>query len=290
MKIPLFRNSILHFLVICVFWGCSADPDEGPIRTLEKKTELNLPYGTAANQLLDIYLPAERSVETTRLLLYIHGGAWINGSKEEFVGFRKSMEGIFPDYAFASINYSLYDFESGSNKFPAQENDVLDAINFVISKSSEWNISDRIVLAGASAGGHLALLHAYKHQEIGNIQAVIAFFPPTDLAALYNISPITTQVGLQGLVGGTPQSDPDAFAASSPIHFVDEESVPTIFFHGTLDRIVPISQSESLAGSLKSAGVNYKFTIVPDQGHGFQEAIYPPLLQEAALFLENNKQ
>lgn len=35
-------------------------------------------------------------------------------------------------------------------------------------------------LAGASAGGHLALLHAYKHQGTGNIQAVIAFFPPTD--------------------------------------------------------------------------------------------------------------
>lgn len=130
------------------------------------------------------------------------------------------MERIFPDYAFAAFNYSLYDFGSGGNKFPAQKNDVIEAINFVISKSSEWNISDRIVLAGASAGGYLALLHVYKHQEIGNIRAVIAFFPPTDLASLYNFSPITTKVGLQGLVGGTPQSCPDAFAASSPIHFV----------------------------------------------------------------------
>ncbi|UZD21771.1 alpha/beta hydrolase [Algoriphagus halophytocola] len=288
MKIFLtfFRNSSFLVFATLILLACSSEPDENPITGLPEKTELNLSYGTTGNQLLDIYLPAGRSTASTPVMIYIHGGAWVEGSKEEFVAFKDLMSAVLPDYAFVAINYNLYNLNTGANGFPQQENDVIDAVTFVLSKSSEWNISDKIVLAGASAGGHLALLHAYKHQEIGDIQAAIAFFPPTDLTALYEFSPIT-KLGLQGLIGGTPESNPEGYVDSSPVEFVDSESVPTLFFHGTVDTVVPISQSEILADALESAGVAHQFTIVPNEGHGFQDSTYPPLFQEAATFINS---
>ncbi|MCE7057870.1 alpha/beta hydrolase [Algoriphagus sp. AGSA1] len=285
-----FTKSAFLTLAVIAIWACSPDALENPAGGgLREKTLLNLSYGSANSQLLDIYLPAGRSTESTPLLIYIHGGAWVGGSKEEFVAFKETLTSLLPEYAFVAINYSLYNLSTGINSFPQQEHDVIDAVNYILSKAPEWNVSDKIILAGASAGGHLALLHAYKHQQTGNIQAVIAFFPPTDLTSLFDFSSITS-IGLQGLVGGTPESDPEAYKASSPLSFVDQKTVPSIFFHGTLDTVVPISQSELLAKALQNAGTEYKFTIVPDEGHGFKDSTYRKLLQEASIFLKNLSQ
>lgn len=273
-------------LIIFSFWGCTSDGDGNPSGELAALDLFDQSYGSEQSQIFDIYLPAGRSIEDTPVLIYIHGGAWIEGSKEEFIQYRTALSSALPDYALVAINYSLYNLSTGINKFPTQENDVIEAVNYIESKTAEWNISDNIILSGASAGGHLALLHAYKHQSIGDVKAVIAFFPPTDLAELYDFSFIT-MTGLGGMLGGAPTDQPEAYAASSPITFVTSQSVPTIFFHGTSDPVVPISQSEILAKALESVGVNYKFTSVPNEGHGFQDTTYPPLFEQAADFVNN---
>ncbi|WP_158531188.1 alpha/beta hydrolase [Algoriphagus chordae] len=288
----MFKNDCLPYpklvfvlLIVFASWSCSSDGDEKPNGGLAAIDLFDQSYGAEQSQILDVFLPAGRSIAETPLLIYIHGGAWVQGSKEEFAEFRTILSSALPGYAFVAINYSLYDLNSGINKFPTQENDVIEALQFIQSKTDEWNISDKIVLAGASAGGHLALLHAYKHQSIGDISAVIAFFPPTDLAALYDFS-VFTELGLSGMLEGTPSERPEAYAASSPITFVDKQSVPTVFFHGTQDQVVPISQSELLEAALIKVGVDHEFTRVPNQGHGFTDETYPFIFEQAASFLE----
>jgi len=283
--IQLFWKSLLYILAIYAISSCSSDKDEYPTGDLAALDLFDQSYGAEQYQIFDIYLPAGRSIAKTPLLIYIHGGAWVEGSKEEFNQFKQALSAVFPDYAFVSINYSLYNFNMGINKFPAQENDVLEAISFIQSKTIDWNISDQIILAGASAGGHLALLHTYKYPSIGKVKAVIAFFPPTDLAELYDFS-YFTQTGLGGMLGGSPKDQPEAYSASSPITYIDSKSVPTIFFHGTSDIIVPISQSRLLKKALIGAGVKYEFTEVPNQGHGFTLDTYPGLFQQAAKFVK----
>ncbi|MFC5625486.1 alpha/beta hydrolase [Algoriphagus winogradskyi] len=280
----LFEQLTLGVFLILALGSCSSERDENPTGELTALDLSDQSYGPNSTQLLDVYLPAGRSIEKTPLLIYIHGGAWIEGSKDEFKQFKNSLSSAFPEYAFVSINYSLYNLANGTNKFPTQENDVIEAISYVVSKTDEWNISDTIILAGASAGGHLALLHAYKHKPFGNIKAVVAFFPPTDLAELYDFSFLTV-TGLGGLLGGNPGERPEAYAASSPITFVDSQSVPTIFFHGTDDTVVPISQSFLLEKALTEADVAHNFIIVPNQGHGFALQTYPSLFQQAAIFI-----
>ncbi|RAI84778.1 alpha/beta hydrolase [Algoriphagus yeomjeoni] len=274
--------------ILGAFWSCTSNGDETPSERLESLDLSDQSYGSEPNQLMDVYLPAGRSTTNTPLLIYIHGGAWVEGSKEEFKQFRSSLSAALPDYAFVSINYSLYNFTTGTNKFPTQENEVIKAINYILSKSLEWNISDTIILAGASAGGHLALLHAYKHESVGNVTAVVAFFPPTDLAELYDYSFLTI-TGLGGLLGSSPMENPTAYANSSPITFIDGESVPTIFFHGTADNVVPFSQSEILEEKLSKAGVKHEFTKVLNQGHGFTLETYPVLFQQAAAFIKEQQ-
>lgn len=278
----LLRLLIVFSFVLCL--ACSQDdpdPSSAPIPAAEF---IDLSYGTDPRQTMDVYLPIGRNAEKTPLIIYIHGGSWIDGSKSEFLPFRSIFEQYFPDYAFVAINYRLFDFSNNSNGFPTQENDVIAAIQYIESKQDEWDINDEIILVGASAGGHLALLHAYKHQEIGNIRAVMALFPPTDLTALFEFNSISAN-GLTVLLGGTPETNPEAYLESSPVNFIDSNTVPSIFFHGTDDSVVPISQSDILASKLSDKGVKFQFEVIQGQGHGFNSATYAASISAASIFI-----
>ena len=58
------------------------------------------------------------------------------------------------------------------------------------------------------------------------------------------------------------QFHPDSYFQSSPVNFVSSSTVPSIFFHGTEDTVVPISQSDLLAAELTGAGVNFQYEII----------------------------
>lgn len=285
--VKFFSYFPIYIFTLLFLFSCSREDGSNPNAPLPALELLDQSYGDDPRQSFDVYLPEGRSKEETPLLIYIHGGAWIDGSKEEFLQFKPLMEQFFPAYAFVAINYRLYDFNTQANPFPTQENDVILAIEQIISELDDWNISDRLILAGGSAGGHLALLHGFKHQPIGNIRGVIAFFPPTNLSALYGFN-FLTQSGLGEILNGTPETNPELYQNSSPTTYVDENTVPTIFFHGTDDTVVPISQSEELEERLIQFDVSHRFISVPDQGHGFDPDTYASLIEEAAQFIQEN--
>jgi acetyl esterase/lipase len=281
MKHFLFKlHLVLFFAGILFLSGCSTEEDPN---FLAAREYLDQAYGNDPKQNMDIYLPAGRTQSETPLLIYIHGGAWIDGDKSEFLQIKPILEREFPGYAFISLNYRLFDFATGKNGIPDQEKDIIAAINFIESQLEEWNISDDVIISGASAGGHLALLHALKNNT-SDLKAAIAFFPPTDLAELYKFNNITS-LGLSALLGGTPATATAAYQASSPVSFVDSKDVPTIFFHGDVDTVVPISQSELLKSALQNAGVRHQFTVVPGQGHGFTPTTNEQLIRQAKEFI-----
>ncbi|MBN3584772.1 alpha/beta hydrolase [Algoriphagus aestuarii] len=285
MNIRVFKFRFFLFASLSVlFFACNNDAEK-PVKELEAIDILNESYGTSVANSMDVFLPAGRTTSETPLFIYIHGGGWNSGDKSEILIFRNLIESAFEGYAIISLNYSLYNLNTGTGQFPAQENDIKDAINYILSKTDEWNVSKKIILAGASAGGHLALLHSYKHQNIGNIQAVLALFPPTDLTSLFEFNTLTQQ-GLQLLLSGTPESNPDAYATSSPTTYVTSTSIPTAFFHGTADDVVPISQSELLAEKLEENSVSYYFESYPGEGHGLDFRSYAEAIQKAADFID----
>lgn len=279
-----FFNSIqaIGFVFFLILSGCSSEQDLEP-DFLTAKDLLNESYGFSPKQNMDVYLPAGRSASTTPLLIYIHGGAWIDGDKSEFLQVRPILQQQFPGYAFVALNYRLFDFATGTNGISDQEKDIISALDYIESQLSDWKISDDFIISGASAGGHLALLHAFKNNK-SDIKAAIAFFPPTDLMELYKFNNLTA-LGLEVLLKGTPSTTPSYYLDFSPINFVDSQDVPTIFFHGDLDNVVPISQSLLLKDALQKRNVRNQFTLVPGQGHGFTPETYAQLFLQAKQFI-----
>ncbi|RYY43628.1 MAG: alpha/beta hydrolase [Chitinophagaceae bacterium] len=267
--------------------SCSKDVGENSGDT-PATTKLNVAYGADPLQKADIYLPAARSATSTKVMLMIHGGGWSVGDKNEFNAFVDTMKRRLPNYAVININYRLA--SGSSNLFPTQENDVKTALEFINANRQEFQISDKFVLLGASAGAHLAMLQAYKYSAPAKVKAVVDFFGPADMTAMYNDpAPLAPSSSIAGVMGGTPTSKPGLYFSSSPINFIDAQSPATIIFQGGLDPLVKASQSIAVKDKLTAAGVPNQYVFYPTGGHGdWNAATFTDAFNKIEAFLQTN--
>ncbi|MBI5856067.1 MAG: alpha/beta hydrolase [Sphingobacteriales bacterium] len=278
----------LFLIISFLFFSCKKDntPDPGPTPVAEK-TELNVSYGTDAAQKMDIYLPASRTTTSTKVIILIHGGGWTQGDKADFTSYVDTLKKRLPGYAIFNINYRLA--TGTSNFFPAQENDVKAAIEFIYGKRAEYLISDKFVLLGASAGGHLSLLHAYKYTTPVKIKAVVDFFGPTDLVDMYNNPPNPLiPILLLQVTGGNPATLPAMYQQSGPINYVTAQSPPTILLHGGVDVVVSYTQSVMLKNKLTTFGVVNQYVFYPTENHGWTGANLTDSFDKITTFLNTN--
>lgn len=262
-----------------------SDSDETPAST--ESTQKDVAYGTDPAQKMDIYLPAGRTSAATKVMVLVHGGGWTGGDKSEFDAYIPTLKQRLPDYAIININYRLA--TSNANRFPAQENDVKAALEFVANKSSEYKISQTVVLMGFSAGAHLALLQGYKHTSPLKPSAIVSFFAPTDLVAMYN-NPVSsfTPLVLEALIGANPTQNLGAYQQSSPAFFVTGSSAPTLILHGGLDNVVAPSQATILKSKLQAAGVAHDYILYPNEGHGWFGATLEDSFNKIEAFLDQH--
>jgi acetyl esterase/lipase len=267
---PVVMKLYRLLLVSLVAMACQKNTGgDNPTDPSAAKTMLNVAYGTDAAQKMDIYLPGGRTTASTKVIVMIHGGAWVSGDKNDFNEYVDSLKRRVPDYAIFNINYRL---ATGlTNTFPAQENDVKAAIEFIYNKRSEYLISEKFVLLGASAGGHLALLQGYKHTTPVKPKAIVDFFGPTDMVDIYNnpASPAIPQSAVASIVGATPTTNLTLYQSSSPINYVTAQSAPTIILQGGVDPLVAASQSATLNTKLQTMGVVHQYVFYPTEGHSW---------------------
>jgi acetyl esterase/lipase len=242
----------------------------------------NLAYvsqGSAA-QALDLYAPKDGT--NVPLIIWIHGGAFLFGSKDEILGEPVVLGFLLGGYAVAAINYCL----SPEALFPAQLEDCKAAVRWLRAHAEKFGIDpSRIGVWGPSAGGYLATLlgvtgetHEFDVGENLNcssrVQAVCDFFGPTDFLQMdahrlpdgdIHNAPGSPE---SKLVGGPIQDNPDKVKRANPITYVTKNAPPFLIVHGTGDRLVPFNQSELLAATLKSVGAPVKFHPVEGGGHG----------------------
>ena len=266
--IAMLRKNL--FLLLFIFSAMlSCKKEESVIdAVVAASTQLNATYGTQPLQNMDVYLPAGRSVVSTKVMILIHGGAWSVGDKSELTGFVDSIKKRLPDYAIFNINYRLAAFPN--NLFPTQEQDVKAAIEYIFSKKNDYLISDKFVLTGASAGAHLSLLHAYKYNSPVKIKTVIDFFGPTDITDLYNNPGVVPRQNIAAIVGATPASNAALYQQSSPVTFVSSATAcPTLILQGSEDPLVNAArQSAVLRDKLQIAGVPVQYVLYAGKGHG----------------------
>jgi acetyl esterase/lipase len=132
-------------LLTLVLWlataGALLSADERPTAP----TYANVPYGPHERTVVDFWkAPGEGP---RPLLVYIHGGGWVSGDKQQ------APEKIWPflqkGISYAAVNYRL----TGMAPLPAPVHDAARAIQFLRFKAGEWNIDPQhIALTGGSAG------------------------------------------------------------------------------------------------------------------------------------------
>jgi acetyl esterase/lipase len=226
----------------------------------------NTAYGEDPAQRMDIYLPAGRSAAQTGSLILLHGGGWNSGSRHNLSDYIDSFRKRMPGYAIFNIDYRLV---SPQVQFGEPEKDIRSALDFIAAHADTYKINTaRFVLVGVSAGAHLALLQAYKNVS-PKIGAVIDFFGPADLTAMYR-NPWNAIIPhlMESFIRGTPETN-NAYRNLSPVSFINRSTPPTLIFHGRQDYIVDISQSKSLQQKLDKAGVPNKLLVYDNAGHGW---------------------
>jgi acetyl esterase/lipase len=271
----------LFFLAIVLFTGCKKNIDEIPPNpTPTAQTLFNVSYGNDAQQKMDVYLPANRSTSATPSFIFIHGGSWSFGDKNDLNPYVDSFRLRFPNYAIFNLNYRLATNSGGvtSNTFPTQENDVKAATDFIFSKLTEYKIANKFVQLGQSAGAQLALLQGYKYNNIST-KAIVDLYGPTDIVDLYNnpAGPFASPANIALLMNGTPTTNPSLYNSSSPINYVTSTSAPTIMFHGQLDNVVRVSQTIALRDKLALNNRPQQTQIYATEGHGW---VTPNLLKQ----------
>lgn len=298
MKRKLFlQNPSLYFCVAILSFllnSCTKDPVSGGGgtggggSTLTERIILDTAYGSDPKQKMDIYLPAGRTA-ATKVVIFIHGGGWESGSKSdpEYVQMTNLVRLKWPEAAVASINYRL---TSNPNiHYTEIMNDVSAAINVMVTNKTNFAVSDTLLLMGASAGGHLALQYTYKYNTNGKVRAVADFFGPAKLSdwSWYNSFNIWVGQSVKDVLTRYNNSawDEPLYDSNSPYSVATAQSKPTIIFHGTLDAIVPLYQSQWLRGRLNTLGVTNEYYEYLD-GHGFNYSNTADAMDKAIAFFK----
>ena len=249
------------------------------------KMEKDIAYieGGDEAQKLDIYVPEKPADKPLPLVVHIHGGGWIGGSK-----FPCPVAGmVLKGYAVASVEYRF----SQKAKFPAQIQDCQAAIRWLRAHAKQYNFdTEHVGVVGGSAGGHLSALVGTSggkkafvpiggnEDQSDRVQAVCDIFGPANFGTVVqqaaddkNVKNIfefnTPKDPHSSLIGAKLDEKPKADAVS-PVHYVSKDNPPFLILHGTHDTLVRYAQSQELLAALKAQGVEAWLQTIPGAGHG----------------------
>ena len=287
---------ILCFFAVTLVLAQRRNRTEPPTAPEGVTVHRDLAYVTNGHerQKLDLYVPNEG--ENLPLIIWVHGGAWLGGSKERYA----PMEYLKSGYAGASIGYRL----SQHAIFPAQIEDVKAAVRWIRANAETYRLDpNRFAAWGSSAGGHLVAMLGTAGDiaefEVGEnlgvssrVQAVVNYFGPTDFLqmdthrlpdGLVHDAPDSPE---SKLVGGPIQAHEDRVARANPITYVSKDDPPILIIHGDQDKLVPYHQSVLLKDALEAIGAPVEFYRVEGGGHGwFKDPKVPELTKT---FLEKH--
>ncbi|MBL8177753.1 MAG: alpha/beta hydrolase [Bryobacterales bacterium] len=247
------------------------------------------------------------------VLLWIHGGALIMGSRRNLEEGRKPHldRYLSEGWTVVSIDYRL----APETRLPEIWKDVRDAYAWIRTQGPKLFAADpsRIAIVGGSAGGYLSLLAAAKLQP--KPKAVVSFYGYGDIAgdwyakpdAFYRRQPEVAKEQAWASVGTQPIADPPApnqrgrfylftrqqgtwpelvaggknLSEYCPEKLVKPGYPPTMLLHGDADTDVPVEQSKQMAAALERAGIVHQLIILPGAPHGFDRAFAQPAVRDA---------
>jgi len=249
----------------------------GPAAAQAPRAKRDLVYATVDGKTLtlDLYMPVAGA--TPPLLVWIHGGRWMNGNKDDV-----HTELVEHGIAIASVDFR----QSTEARFPAMVHDIKAAIRFLRAKASDYGYrADRIAIAGTSSGAHLAALVGVTNGDkelegtVGGfggqssaVQAIVSYYGASNLTTIlaqstpYGVGVRTP--ALKNLLGALPEENRELAKLASPVMHVDRSDPPLLLLHGDQDPQMPINQSHELQGAYERLHLDVFFDVVHGAGHG----------------------
>jgi len=239
-----------------------------------------------SKQMLDLYIPAGVT-EPTALVIHIHGGAFMMGSKgtseqPSFVTFYNN------GYICADINYRL----SGDTLWPAQIHDCKAAVRFLKVNAAQYHIDTcKIGVIGESAGGNLVSmlgttggvtelegLHLGSIHATSRVQAVVDLFGPINfltmdaeaLALGFVINTNSATSPESRLMGAPVQTIPELVTLANPTTYISADDAAFFISAGDVDHNIPYTQGQNLCAALVPVigSPRASFELIAGQGHG----------------------
>lgn len=293
------KYSTVALIVICL--GAVTFAANFMYRSKAPVTVGNVEYGIVYkdNLKLDVYKPITQVFDKSPAVLYIHGGAWIGGTRSA-INFnryhgaintlrQRGYTIICPDYSLAGEVESV---------FPQCILDVYDAIDWTKENAAHYNLdTTNLGLFGESAGAHIAMMIGFSEQPIDTrhrhtrFNYIVNIAGPNDLTDIYNgqtLEKIDNSVRKVSRIFGSEFNikeyvfgfDPsqDSIRATrlmntfSPINIVEQNRTPVLIIHGKADRIVPVAQSQNLKVRLDDIPVANEIHILDGVDHNFIQA------------------
>ena len=245
--------------------------DSVAIRDFMENVEIKeIAYGDGPREKMDIIRPKKSLEEKLPILIYIHGGGWIAGTKES----RRTYCGKFAEagYCVFNIEYDL----APEARFPAAVGQCIRAVDYIMEHAKDYTgDTKRIVMAGESAGVYYAAfvsaiskdksipgkigISDIKHQEfdvkanmfncgVVDLKNMIEKgFPDVDLMAeAYTGHPA------EEILSGRWD---DEMKKIDPFNYISESYPPTFLLYGSLDSLR--FNTFAMAGRLKELKVPY---------------------------------
>lgn len=249
----------------------------------------------------DVYSPSKAPGGPSPVVLWMHGGALVLGTRKDIVLTRRHelVRFLEQGWSVVSIDYRL----APETQVPDIWEDVRDAFAWVRGSGATIFNADttRIAAVGPSSGGYLSLLAGAKLEPSPTV--IVSWFGYGDITGDWYTKPdpfladapvpsaesawasvgsapvaelpethdrrhfydYARQLGLRGeLIGG--RGDPLPYC---PAFLVTPDYPPTMLIHGDADQAVPVEQSRQMAESLRAAEVEYELIVVPGVGHSF---------------------
>jgi acetyl esterase/lipase len=260
---------------------------------------------------MDIYLP-DSGKAPYPVIVVVHGGAFSMGNAKMKTDVKPMLEGLKHGYAVISVNYRL----SGEACFPRAVNDVKAAVRFIRANAKKYNFNpDKIAAWGGSAGGNLVSMlgstgnnktldgdNTENLQFPSNVQAVVDWFGPCDftrfdaqfieLGFKEHNSSIGDDSQESWYIGQNVTKDTVLTMKANPMTYIptlDINTAPYFFIqHGTLDPVVPITQSINFYNALKAklGADKVKYEALPGAHHFSPEFSTDQNLQKVISFLD----
>ena len=223
---------------------------------------------------LDVYQPNGTGSSPT--VVYFHGGGWtVPATKESVV--LQLMPFLESGFAVVNVEWRGTDIAEA----PAMVEDSRCALRWVMAHASEYKFdADKIITAGESNGGYLALMAGMLPVSAGfdrhcpgtptpKVAAIVDWYGHVDLAARLGGS--DTLSGINLYIGS--RSDRVEMARRvSPVTYV-RAGLPSLFItHGDADEVIPFEQSITLTDALQRSGADFEFIPVSGGKHGYVHA------------------